>query len=113
MSPPRPGLFALRTAPPPLTGRLIGLGAVALIILVWFAATRGASAEQRLVSPVILPSPLEVFRSFGTLWYERDLLSSIIATLQRVLIGFGLAAVAGIPLGIVAGSWRVFESAAA
>ncbi len=113
MSQPRPGLFALRSAPSPLAGRLFGLGAVALIILLWFAVTRGASAEQRLVSPVILPSPGEVFRSFGALWVERDLPASIVATLRRVLIGFGLAAVAGIPLGIVAGSWRVFESAAA
>jgi ABC-type nitrate/sulfonate/bicarbonate transport system permease component len=113
MSQPRPGLFALRSAPSPLAGRLFGLGAVALIILLWFAVTRGASAEQRMVSPVILPSPGEVFRSFGALWVERDLPSSIVATLRRVLIGFGLAAIAGIPLGILAGSWRVFESAAA
>jgi NitT/TauT family transport system permease protein len=113
MSRNRPGLFALRSAPSPFAGRLFGLGAVALIIFLWFAVTRGASAEERLVSPVILPSPMEVFHSFGALWNERDLLASIIATLRRVLIGFGLAATAGIPLGIVAGSWRVFESAAA
>ena len=103
----------MRKAPSPMTGRLMGFGAVALIILLWFAATRGASAEQRLVSPVILPSPVEVFRSFGTLWNERDLLASIIATLRRVLIGFGLAAAVGVPLGIAAGSWRALESAAA
>lgn len=113
MSRPRPRLFALRSAPSPLDGRLFGLGAVALIIFMWFLATRGASAEQRWVSPVILPSPIEVFRSFGALWTERDLPDSIIATLRRVLIGFGLAAIIGIPLGIVAGSWRVFEAAAA
>jgi ABC-type nitrate/sulfonate/bicarbonate transport system permease component len=113
MPPYRPGLFALRNAPRPFTARLIGLGAVGLIILLWFAATRGASAEQRWVSPVILPSPVEVFRSFGTLWNERDLPASIIATLRRVLIGFGIAAAVGIPFGIVAGSWRALESAAA
>ena len=109
----RAGLFALRTAPPPFTGRLIGLGAVGIIILLWFMATRGASAEQRWVSPVILPSPVEVFRSFGALWYQRDLLASIIATLRRVLIGFGIATAVGIPLGIAAGSWRALESGAA
>src|SRR5580700_11069828 len=113
MSPPRTGLLALRSAPSPLAGRLFGLGAVALVILLWFAVTRGASAEQRLVSPVILPSPVEVFRSFGALWVERDLPASIIATLRRVLIGFGLAGAVGIPIGIVAGSWRIFESAGA
>lgn len=96
-----------------MVGRFIGIGAVAFIVLLWFLVTRGAYAEQRLVSPVILPSPVEVFRSFGTLWKERDLPDSIIATLRRVLIGFGLAAALGIPIGIAAGSWRVLESAAA
>jgi ABC-type nitrate/sulfonate/bicarbonate transport system permease component len=113
MSQSQTGLFALRRAPSSLTGRLLGLGAVAVIVLLWFAVTHGRYAEDRLVSPVILPSPAEVFRSFGALWNERDLLASIIATLRRVLIGFGLAAAVGVPLGIVAGSWRALESAAA
>src|SRR4029077_10325686 len=38
---------------------------------------------------------------------------SIAATLKRVLIGFGLAAVIGVPLGILAGSYRVLEAGAA
>jgi ABC-type nitrate/sulfonate/bicarbonate transport system permease component len=113
MSKDRPGLFHLRSQPPPLIGRLIGLGAVALIIFLWFLVTRATSAEQRWVSPVILPSPGEVIRSFGALWNERGLPASIVATLRRVLVGFGLAAVIGVPLGIVAGSWRALESAAA
>jgi ABC-type nitrate/sulfonate/bicarbonate transport system permease component len=54
-----------------------------------------------------------VFRSFPVLLNERALLQSIAATLKRVLIGFGLAAAIGVPLGILAGSWRVIESAAA
>jgi NitT/TauT family transport system permease protein len=106
-------MFHLRSAPPPFTARILGLGAVGFIILLWFLATRGATADQRLISPVILPSPGEVFRSFGALWNERDLPASIVATLRRVLIGFGIAAAVGIPAGIAAGSWRAFESAAA
>jgi ABC-type nitrate/sulfonate/bicarbonate transport system permease component len=105
-------LFDLRISPSPLTRWLIGAGIVALhrVVLV-FAATHGATPEQRWVSPVILPSPLEVARSFGPLWTERGLLDSIIATLRRVLAGFGLAILIGVPLGIAAGSWRVLESA--
>jgi NitT/TauT family transport system permease protein len=92
--------------------RLLGAGAIAFILVAWFLATRGPTPEQRLISPVILPSPLEVARSFNALWTERALGASIVATLRRVLIGFGLAIVVGVPLGIVAGSWRVLESAA-
>jgi ABC-type nitrate/sulfonate/bicarbonate transport system permease component/ABC-type nitrate/sulfonate/bicarbonate transport system ATPase subunit len=84
---------------------------VALVFALWFLATFGAIPEQRWISPVILPSPLRWRKASDRLWTERDLLDSIIATLRRVLAGFGLAIVVGVPLGIVAGSWRVLEAA--
>jgi NitT/TauT family transport system permease protein len=104
-------LLALRIAPPPLTRRLVGAGAVGIVVLLWWLATLGASPESRLISPVILPSPAEVIRSFPSLLNDRGLVQSIAATLKRVLIGFGLAVVVGVPLGIIAGSWRVIEAA--
>jgi NitT/TauT family transport system permease protein len=104
-------LFALRVPPPRLTRQVVGAAAVGVVVLVWWLATLGASAESRLISPVILPSPAEVMRSFPSLLNERALLQSIAATLKRVLIGFGLAALVGVPLGILAGSWRVLEAA--
>jgi len=106
-------LLALRLSPPRMTRRLVGAGAVAVLVLLWWLATRGTGAEDRWISPVILPSPMEVVRSFRVLFYERALLQSIAATLKRVLIGFGLAALIGVPLGILAGSWRVIEAAGA
>src|SRR5262252_92521 len=108
-----PGVLTLRFAPSPMTRRLVGAGALGVILVVWFLTTLGANPEDRIVSPVILPSPVEVIRSFPTLLNERALLQSIAATLRRVLVGFGLAAVIGVPLGIAAGSWRVIEAAGA
>lgn len=96
-----------------MTRRLVGLGAMGVVLLVWWLVTRGGGAEERLISPVILPSPAEVVRSFPSLWNDRGLVESIAATLKRVLIGFGLAALVGVPLGILAGSWRVVEAAGA
>src|SRR5215217_5831232 len=109
----KPSLMELRIPPPRMTRRLVGAGAVGFVVLIWWIATTGVGAENRFVSPVILPSPAEVAASFPALVTERALLQSIAATLKRVLIGFGLAASIGIPLGIVAGSWRVFEAAGA
>jgi NitT/TauT family transport system permease protein len=113
MQPSKPGLFELRIPPGALTGKLLGVGTVAVLFLLWFLATRGATPESRWISPVILPSPSEVGRSFGSLWSERGLMVSIVATMRRVLTGFGLAVLVGVPLGIVAGAWRVFDAAAA
>src|SRR3982751_6147872 len=106
-------LFALRLSPSPMTRRFVGVGTMAIVVLFWWIATSGLGSEDRWISPVILPSPLEVIRSFPALLNERALLQSIAATLRRVLIGFGLAALIGVPLGIVAGSWRVVEAAGA
>jgi NitT/TauT family transport system permease protein len=103
----------LRIAPPKAIRRLVGLGGVLVVVAVWWLATMGPGPEDRLVSPVILPSPAEVFGSAGSLWTDRALLASIAATLRRVLVGFALAALVGIPLGILAGSWRVIEAAGA
>jgi len=109
----KPSLLALRLPPPRLTRRFAGVGAMGVVVLLWWIATSGADAESRLVSPVILPSPAEVLRSFPSLLNERALLQSIAATLKRVLIGFGLAVIVGVPLGILAGAWRIFEAAGA
>src|ERR1700692_9280 len=109
----KPSFLALRLPPSPMTGRLVGVGAMGVIVLFWWLATSGAGPENRLISPVILPSPAEVIRSFPSLLNDRGLVQSIAATLQRVLVGFGLAVVVGVPLGIAAGSWRVVEAAGA
>ena len=106
-------LFSLRVAPPPIVRHLLGAGGVAVLLLAWWVVTRGDGPETRLVSPVVLPSPREVFASFPSLLTERALLHSIAATLKRVLLGFGLAAVIGVPLGIAAGSWRALEATGA
>jgi ABC-type nitrate/sulfonate/bicarbonate transport system permease component len=109
----KPSVLTLRLSPPPLTGRLLGAGAMGAIVVLWWLATTGLGSEDRFISPVILPSPAEVTKSFPTLLHERALMQSIAATLKRVLIGFGLAATVGVPLGIVAGAWRVVEAAGA
>jgi ABC-type nitrate/sulfonate/bicarbonate transport system permease component len=109
----KPGLFELRTPPGPIVGRLLGVGTICVLLAFWWLATRGATAEERWISPVILPSPADVLRSVSSLWGERGLLLSITATMRRVLIGFGLAAIVGVPLGIIAGAWRVFDAASA
>jgi ABC-type nitrate/sulfonate/bicarbonate transport system permease component len=108
--PIRRGLFALRADPPAMLRRLLGVLGVVLVILVWAALTYGDVPEQRLVSPVLLPSPLEVVASVPVLFKERALVESIFATLKRVLSGFGLAIVIGVPLGILAGSYRLFDA---
>jgi NitT/TauT family transport system permease protein len=105
--------FTLRFAPPPATRYAVGAGALGLLLVLWWLATLGAAPENRLISPIILPSPVEVLRSFPSLVNDRALVASIVATIRRVVIGFGIAVLVGVPLGMAAGSWRVIEAAGA
>ncbi|MEO6235938.1 MAG: hypothetical protein ABIQ52_03005, partial [Vicinamibacterales bacterium] len=96
-------VLALRIPPPRLTRHVIGLAAMGVIVAGWWLVTSGLGSEDRWVSPIILPSPAEVARSFPSLLNERALLQSVAATLKRVLVGFGLATLIGVPLGMAAG----------
>jgi NitT/TauT family transport system permease protein len=99
----------LREAPAPTTGRLLAATSLALILFFWFVLTLGP-AEERTISPAILPAPGEVLAAIPNLIFERNVGQSIGATLGRVLAGFGLALLIGIPLGVLAASWRILEA---
>jgi len=84
---------------------LLGFGPVLLLFGVWQLLTWGEVPEQRIISPVILPSPWEVLVSFESLWFERALSRSVLYSLGRVLAGFVSAAVLAVPIGILMGAF--------
>src|SRR5439155_14256333 len=73
---------------------------VALLLLVWWFLTRGHTVEERILAPLILPSPIEVLRAFPALHFEQGLVRSAITSFVRVTLGFSLAALVALPLGI-------------
>lgn len=97
-------LLMLRQEPPFALGKILGGLALLVVLIAWYTLTSG-EAELRVISPAVLPSPREVVEGVPTLFSEGKLLQSIAATMQRVLLGFLLAIVVGVPAGIVAGSW--------
>ncbi len=131
-APPRPPPWwkTLRADPPFLLRIGIGAGFVALIILIWFFLTLGDRPEDRFISPSKLPSPGEVFISYDKPGYaeatgeridiskttftevrKAGLGESLLATLRRVLKGIALAALIGVGLGVLAGSFRALSAA--
>lgn len=91
----------LRLRAPVVRSRAILLGSipVLLTLALWTILTSG-SAEDRILSPVILPSPVEVVQSFPSLWWERALSRSAVTSLGRVTLGFLIGAMLALPLGI-------------
>jgi NitT/TauT family transport system permease protein len=99
-------LFTLRKEAPLWQQLLFGLLCIAVCFGAWWWVTRG-EPEERILSPAELPSPVETFRTFPSLWFERALTRNTAASLRRVALGFGLATVIGVPIGILCGcfSW--------
>ena len=84
-----------------LAGVLMGI-CVRCLALWWFV-TR-ASPEERIIPPSKgLSSPAETFASFPSLWFDRALTRNLLTTLRRLSLGFGLAALVGVPLGVLCG----------
>jgi NitT/TauT family transport system permease protein len=79
---------------------LLTVGFIALLLGAWWLLTRGATVEQRILTPLILPSPVEVLQAFPRLHFEQGLVRSAITSFGRVTRGFALAAIVAVPLGI-------------
>ncbi|MCR4413156.1 MAG: ABC transporter permease subunit [Thermoguttaceae bacterium] len=97
---------ALRGEVPLWQAIVLGVAGLALVGAAWWWATSGAQPEDRWISPVVLPSPAETFADFDELWFDAALTRNILRTLRRVVLGFGLAAVVGVPVGVLCGCFR-------
>ncbi|SDE95410.1 ABC transporter permease [Sporomusa acidovorans] len=77
----------------------------ALLAAVWSALTYSDA-----VPPMFLPSPDKVVKDGVLLFTQFDLMSDIGASVFRVTVGFLLAAVIAVPLGIMMGSLKICEA---
>lgn len=74
---------------------------LALFFLVWqFLSFVG------VLDPKFLPSPIEIIQRFFELLSQGDLIIDILQSIKRVLVGFVLAGIAGISLGVLSGMYK-------
>lgn len=77
-----------------------------LIFAIWWIAAAG-----EWISPKLLPDPVSTLGVLGTSVYDGSILGDFWGTLQRTLASFAVAAVLGVPIGIVLGSdKRIYSS---
>lgn len=58
---------------------------------------------------MLLASPVKVMERLGTIWREKDFLSTVLFSMGRIFGGFLLAFVTGIGLALLAGRFRTVE----
>jgi len=101
-----PSLLAIRA---PISRRSSWtLTALSLIVplVAWIALSASGTVES-----TFLPSPTAVWSALLDMARQGELLGDLWATVQRVLIGFGLAVLVSVPLGIVMGTFRAGQAA--
>jgi taurine transport system permease protein len=81
-------------------GLLLQILSVCAFLALWSAAT-----EYGWVSTIFLPSPRAVATEAGKLIGTGELWQAVLASSRRVFLGFALAAVVAVPLGVVMGVW--------
>lgn len=72
-----------------------------LLVVAWYLAV-----EARMWSPLLLPSPISVFEYLRFAAEDGTLLEATWVTVKRLLIGYGLGMLAGLPLGLLTASSR-------
>lgn len=83
---------------------LVFLG-VLLSIVIWSALT-----YTGIVKPLFLPTPTKVINAAVVLFTQFDLISDILVSIYRIMIGFALAVIISIPLGILVGTIKPVEA---
>lgn len=76
------------------------------IILSWFVIT-----SLKLISPLFLSTPMEVFSETISLFISGGILTDIYYTLYRAFFGFIIACLIGIPIGLLMGYYdKIYSS---
>jgi NitT/TauT family transport system permease protein len=107
------GMAGEGTALPPRTqmgptweaAKTVGLraGSIVAMMIVWWVMTFFFSAS-------LVPRPFETFLEVGSIVSSGSFLSEMGATLRRVGVGFGIAMLISIPLGILMGTVKSLEN---
>ena len=100
-------------APSPWPKRLADAGmrclAIVIFIAIWAAVSLGNQYIWKAFNPILLPTPIDVVRAGIDAIQTGELQANIIASMRRVIQGFGIAAVSGVVVGLAVGTWRPLE----
>ncbi|RMH21084.1 MAG: ABC transporter permease subunit [Acidobacteria bacterium] len=107
---PRRPWLVVREDLPAWQSWALGTVPILLLLALWWLLTGSGPAEGRLISPTILPSPLEVARSFPSLWFDRALTRNAMISLGRVVAGFAVGVAVAFPLGLLMGAFTKIKA---
>jgi len=82
----------------------LAAGFFAILLLLWQWLF-----YMRFWSPVLLPSPLQVWAYLESAVADGTLFKATLVTMRRLLAGYFAGLILGLPLGLLSARWRVFH----
>jgi NitT/TauT family transport system permease protein len=90
---------------PPGLYLILSLSSFIFFLVIWSILTYGG-----FVDALFLPSPGRVFQAGVDLFLEFSFTTDIFNSVYRVMVGFIIAAIIGVPLGLIMGTFQVAEA---
>jgi NitT/TauT family transport system permease protein len=84
---------------------ILALSSFGFFLILWSILTYG-----RFVDPLFLPTPGRVFKAGVDLFIELGFTTDILNSVYRVMMGFFIAAIIGVPIGLIMGTFKVAEA---
>jgi len=103
--PQRASYLTPRTPIPRSLSNALGAAGVLTILAIWSVLSYGG-----VYTDYFLPTPTVVAQSWWDLIAHEGFLGDIWASTYRIMLGFGVASVIAVPLGIAIGSFRVVQA---
>src|SRR5689334_1174648 len=82
-------------------GTILGGGAVLIVIAIWQALW-----SYQKISPLFFSGPSAIVKAFWTSLTEGNLIADLAFSGKNFAIGFGIALVTGVALGVIIGWYR-------
>jgi NitT/TauT family transport system permease protein len=82
---------------------LLATAFFAALVLLWEAVYRA-----KIWSPVLLPSPVQVVQYLESAAADGTLFKATVITMRRLLVGYFIGLIAGLPLGLLTARWKLF-----
>ncbi|NJN49821.1 MAG: ABC transporter permease [Alkalinema sp. RL_2_19] len=98
-------LWSLRQGFPKSWGRIISICSIVIPLIAWTIAS-----YTKVVSELFLPSPLVVLQTGIKMLLEENLWSDIMISCGRVIGGFLVGGVIGVPMGLAMGTFHSMEN---
>src|SRR4029434_5830139 len=83
---------------------LLATAFFAVLLLLWEGTYRA-----KIWSPVLLPSPGQVVRYLESAAADGTLFKATVITMRRLLVGYLIGLIMGLPLGLLTARWKLFH----